>query len=179
MKIPVAAALWLAAAAAQADEARPVQGQVEASSAPASPSEEAAPAKADPAAPKKVRSWRAAIQELKPAPTAVLQSQPIETPAVKPADGEQRIVVYAKADCSACRRVRRWFQTRRIAYYEVNVGESTRAAAALQEKRARQGIHHALLPAIEIDGVILKSVHPKAIRAALDKSNAKAQRATN
>ena len=87
------------------------------------------------------------------------------------AEREQRIVLYGKADCPACRRVRRWFKVRRIGYHEVDVGESTRAAAELQERRKKIGVRHNLLPAVEVNGVLLESVSPKALRAALDKAN--------
>jgi glutaredoxin len=109
--------------------------------------------------PKKARSWKVALAELKPLPAP-------RAARVAPSPAQPDIVLYGTTWCGACRQARRWLSDNDLPYVDKDIERDSAAARALARKRREQGVRGRGIPVIEVNGKLLLGFSPAAISAA-------------
>jgi glutaredoxin len=77
------------------------------------------------------------------------------------------VVIYGAEWCGACHEAAKYLRSKGIAYVDKDVEKDPGAAAEMQQKLAKNGLHEGSIPVIDVRGKIMVGFNPAEIDAAL------------
>jgi glutaredoxin len=81
--------------------------------------------------------------------------------------GRPVVVIYGAEWCGACHEAAKYLRSKGIAYVDKDVEKDPGAAAEMQQKLAKSGLHEGSIPVIDVRGKIMVGFNPAEIDAAL------------
>ena len=77
------------------------------------------------------------------------------------------VVIYGAEWCGACHEAAKYLRSKGIAYVDKDVEKDPGAAAEMQQKLAKSGLHEGSIPVIDVRGKVMVGFNPAEIDAAL------------